>query len=68
MTSEHVIHLCTDHGTALCGVVETRHLSSQESGVTCLECRAFLALKKLERNLTERRLAATIARLSAQRS
>jgi hypothetical protein len=36
--------------------------------VTCLECRAFMALKALERNLTERRLAATIARLSSQRS
>jgi hypothetical protein len=68
MTFEHVIHLCTDQGTALCGVVETRHLSSMESAVTCLECRAFLALKKLERSLTERRLAATIARLGSQRS
>jgi hypothetical protein len=68
MTSEHSIHFCGEHGRAMCGVVETRHLSRLESAVTCLECRAFMALKALERNLTERRLAATIARLSSQRS
>jgi hypothetical protein len=62
------IHLCTDRGTALCGVHEPRHLSSAESSVTCLECRAFIALRALERSLTERRLQATIARLSGQRS
>jgi hypothetical protein len=62
------IHLSTDHGTALCGVPEARHLSSQDAAVTCLECRAFMALRAIERNLSERRLAATIARLTSRRS
>lgn len=66
--AERPIHLCTDRGTALCGVQEPRHLSPLQSSVTCLECRAFLALKALERNLTERRLAATIARITSRRS
>ncbi len=68
MIAERPIHLCTDRGTALCGIHEARHLSSVQSAVTCLECRAFMALKALERSLTERRLAATIARLTSQRS
>ncbi len=68
MTAANPIHLCTDHGTALCGVAEARNLSSRDSAVTCLECRAFMALRALERSLTERRLAATIARLTALRS
>lgn len=68
MSSEHTIHLSTDRGAALCGVSEARNLSAIRSSVTCLECRAFMALKALERNLTERRLAATIARITSQRS
>jgi hypothetical protein len=68
MMAERSVHLCTDRGTALCGVQETLHLSSLEASVTCLECRAFIALKAIERNLTERRLAATIARLTLRRS
>ncbi len=66
--AERSVHLCTDRGTALCGVQEARHLSSAETSVTCLECRAFLALKALERCLTERRLQATIARITTRRS
>jgi hypothetical protein len=68
MNTERPIHLSTEQGTALCGVHETRHLSPVTSAVTCLECRAFIQLKALERSLTERRLAATIARLSNRRS
>ena len=68
MSGERPIHLCTEHGTALCGTAETRHVSAVASAVTCLECRAFMQLRALERNLTERRLAATIARRSAARS
>lgn len=67
MSTEHAIHLCTDEGKALCGHPELLHLSTAASEVTCLECRAFMALRALQRNLTERRLAATIARLAGQR-
>jgi hypothetical protein len=66
--AERSIHLSNDRGTALCGVQETRHLSPLEASVTCLECRAFIALKALERSLSERRLTATIARITCRRS
>jgi hypothetical protein len=63
MSGERWIHLITDRGSALCGVTETRHWSVVESAVSCMECRALMELRALERSLTERRLAATIARL-----
>lgn len=65
---EQAIHLCNDRGAALCGVQEARHLASSQAAVTCVECRAFIALRALERSLGERRLAATIARLASRRS
>lgn len=68
MTGEHPIHFSTEHGTALCGIADARHVTAVASSVTCLECRAFMQLRALERNLTERRLAATIARLGSARS
>lgn len=67
MSTEHAIHLRTDQGKALCGLPDTLQLSAAGREVTCLECRAFMALRALQRNLSERRLAATIARLAAQR-
>jgi hypothetical protein len=67
MSSERRIHLITDRGCALCGIVETRHWSTVESAVSCPECRALMELRALERNLTERRLASTIARIVGNR-
>lgn len=64
MASE-LVHLITDRGSALCGVTETRHWATVESAVSCDACRTLLKLRALERSLTERRLADTIARLVA---
>lgn len=63
MSPRRAIHLLTDHGTALCGIGETLHGTVAEAAVSCSECRAFLQLRAIERNLTERRLARTIARV-----
>jgi hypothetical protein len=64
VTSLRATHLLTDRGAAVCGVTETRRWAVRQADATCPECRALAELRALERSLTERRLAETIARLA----